>query len=206
MDDDILRGENPLREKPSGETAPAVEKAILFMVMILVLFIDYITKLLVERNVPLNHTWEPFIGIASIFRITHVTNTGAAFGLFPGGGNLFLIVAIIVSIVIVIYNNFLPKHQYLYRIALGLQMGGAIGNLLSRLRLGHVTDFLDFGPWPVFNIADTSVVCGVILLAYLMLREENRRLKAVRATVKDSSGFNSKSPDEGEDAHMLWNE
>ncbi len=206
MDDDLLRGDYPREEKASGETAPAIEKSILFMVMVLVLLIDFITKLLVERNVPLNHTWEPFIGIAGIFRITHVTNTGAAFGLFPSGGNLCLIVAIVVSVVIIIYNNFLPKRQYLYRIALGLQMGGAIGNLLSRLRLGHVTDFLDFGPWPVFNIADTSVVCGVILLAYLMLLEESRRLKAIRATVSEASGLDRQSPDEGDDPHILWNE
>lgn len=206
MDEDVVMSENQPADKTKDETAPSLEKAILFFVVAIVLLIDYITKLLVEQNLPLNHTWEPLPGIANIFRITHVSNTGAAFGLFPSGGNLFLIVAIVVSIVIIIYNNYLPKNHYLYRIALGLQMGGAVGNLLSRLRLGHVTDFLDFGPWPVFNIADTSVVLGVIILAFLMLMEENKRLKELKATAKEASGFSSQPSDEGEDAPMLWNE
>jgi signal peptidase II len=71
----------------------------------------------------------------------------------------------------------------LLRVALGLQLGGALGNLLDRFTQGGVTDFLDFGPWPVFNIADAAVVAGVILMAYVLLQEE-RNTEAVTKKVE----------------------
>jgi signal peptidase II len=145
------------------------EQGIVFLVMALVLLADHLSKAYVEGRFPLNSTWAPFPEWESFFRITHVSNTGAAFGLFQSGSTVLSIVAIIVSVIIVIYNRYLPGHMYWYRLALGLQLGGALGNLLSRIRLGHVTDFLDFGPVPVFNLADTSIVTGTILLGFLMI-------------------------------------
>lgn len=125
--------------------------------------------------------------LASIFRITYVTNTGAAFGLFRGWGNIFVVIAIIVIVMIVFYTHSLPDGQWLMRVALGLQLGGASGNLVDRLRYqGSVVDFIDlnFWPlrdWPVFNVADSSIVSGVILLALLMLWEEQREQERQRA-------------------------
>ena len=125
-------------------TATSKEKALLFLVTALVLLADYASKVAVENNLELYTTWAPIPEIAQFFRFTHVSNTGAAFGLFPTGSLLFSVVAVVVSTVIIIYNHFLPARHQLYRIALGLQLGGALGNLLSRIRLGHVTDFFDF--------------------------------------------------------------
>jgi signal peptidase II len=145
------------------------EKGIVFLVMALVLLADHLSKVQVESRLPLNSTWAPFPEWESIFRITHVSNTGAAFGIFQSGSLILSIVAVVVSVVIVLYNQHLPGHLYWYRLALGLQLGGALGNLLSRVRIGHVTDFLDFGPVPVFNVADMSIVTGTILLGFLMI-------------------------------------
>lgn len=157
-----------------SQSAPLSERGLLFLVMGLVLILDQASKYLIESRLPLNHSWEPFPAIAAIFRITHVSNTGAAFGLFSAGSNVFMIVAVIVSIAIILYNRQLPANHYWYRIALGLQLGGALGNFIDRVRIDHVTDFLDFGPWPIFNVADLSIVLGVFLLGFLMLKEQQQ--------------------------------
>jgi signal peptidase II len=162
-------------ETDQPENAPPAgtrERAILLIVAALVIVADHFTKRLVETQLPLNQTWAPFPDLAHLFRITHVSNTGAAFGLFPGGSPFFTIIAVVVAVIILAYNFGLPAEHRLLRVALGLQLGGALGNLVDRLRLGHVTDFLDFGPWPVFNLADTSIVAGVVILGLLMFKEQ----------------------------------
>lgn len=161
----------PVEQRPPSEPKDATwqERGIVFLVTALVLLADHLSKIYVESRLPLNSTWAPFPELESYFRITHVSNTGAAFGLFQSGSLILAIVAVVVSIVIVFYNRHLPGNLYWYRLALGLQLGGALGNLLSRIRLGHVTDFLDFGPVPVFNLADASIVTGTILLGLLMI-------------------------------------
>lgn len=156
------------------QRATTLQRSLLFVVAAAVIAVDQATKLLIERYLPLNVSWAPLPELSRVFKITHVSNTGAAFGLFPSGSLLFTVVAIFVAGVIVYYNFRLPPGQRLLRLALGLQLGGALGNLIDRLRLGHVTDFLDFGPWPVFNVADTSIVAGVIILGFLMLQEQKQ--------------------------------
>jgi len=139
-----------------------------------VILIDQLSKMIIEINLPLYRVWEPFPAIASIFRVFHVSNTGAAFGLFPAGSSIIAVAAVVVTIAIIIYNYGLPETPFLLRLALGLQLGGALGNLIDRARIGHVTDFLDFGPWPVFNLADFSVVSGAILLAWIFWQEDRK--------------------------------
>jgi signal peptidase II len=156
--------------------APATwaERLIPFLVMAAVLAVDQFTKYLIETRLPLYEVWAPIPAIEPFFRILHATNTGMAFGLFQGGGAIIAVVAVVVSGVIIYFNHTLPGNERLLRVALGLQLGGVLGNLIDRVRQGHVTDFLDFGPWPIFNIADTALVAGVILLAYVMLTEGRR--------------------------------
>jgi signal peptidase II len=208
----FMKEDPSLTEQPEsspeagGQPAPVGEKAILFLVMALVLLVDFLSKLYIENSMELNTSWAPIPELAVFFRITHVSNTGAAFGLFPSGSNLFILVAIGVSIFIVIYNFRLPADHVLYRVALGLQLGGAIGNLISRLRVGHVTDFLDFGPWPVFNFADFSIVAGVFLLAYLMLQEQRQDKQGQRIEPADIPTPEKNRSDSSEDHTMLWNE
>lgn len=146
----------------------------------LVVLVDQLTKHLVATRLWEGQSWGILPRLTPIFHITHVTNTGAAFGLFPGGGDLFIIVAALVIVAIIVYYHYLPDGQWLVRVALGLQLGGAIGNLVDRLRQGFVVDFIDlnFWPlheWPVFNMADSSIVTGAVLLALLMIWEERRQ-------------------------------
>ena len=169
------------REEITGATPTTRERIIFVLVAALVIVIDHLSKLYIENWLPLNHTWAPFPELANYFRITHVSNTGAAFGLFPEGSLVFALIALIVGIVIIIYNYRLPSGHLLLRVALGLQLGGALGNLIDRLRIGHVTDFLDFGPWPVFNVADMAIVSGVIILGFLMIQEEREMRRAAES-------------------------
>jgi signal peptidase II len=142
-----------------------------------ILVADIVTKQIVEAQIPL-YTSIPVIG--HYLSWTHTQNTGAAFSLFQNGGAFFIVVAIIVSAVIVYYAPRLPAGDRLSRIALGLQLGGALGNLLDRLRQGYVTDFIHFQipeigfDWPVFNIADSAIVVGVIALIVISLLRERK--------------------------------
>ena len=104
------------------------------------------------------------------FRITHISNTGSAFGLFPNQ-TLFLLIASVVGIgVLLIFFRRQAGKDWLVRTSLGLQLGGAAGNLVDRITMGKVTDFLDVGAWPVFNLADVSIVSGIVILAWLLYR------------------------------------
>jgi signal peptidase II len=150
------------------------ERWILFAIAGLVLILDIISKEIVRNNLPLYTYWAPFPALEQFFRFSHTSNTGVAFGLFQNANLLFAVFASIVSIGIIYFNQKLEPGNALLRIALGLQLGGALGNLLDRLRFGSVTDFLDFGPWPIFNVADTAVVAGVILMAFVILQEERK--------------------------------
>ncbi len=191
-----------IKEKP----ATRGEKGILFLVMAFVILADQMSKFIVESRLELNSTWAPISVLAPIFRVTHVSNTGAAFGLFPSGSLLFMLVAIVVSVVIIFYNSRLPGDHQLYRVALGLQLGGALGNLIDRLRLEHVTDFLDFGPWPVFNIADASVVAGAFLLGYLILKEQRQEKSKEMVDMSEKENPQQSMSEAAEDHNMLWND
>ena len=108
------------------------------------------------------------------FRFTHVTNTGAAFGLFANQGSLLTLVSLAAVLVLIWYYRSIGLQQNLMRASLGLQLGGALGNLIDRLRQGYVTDFLDFRVWPVFNLAYTALTIGVALLFFVVLFQKQR--------------------------------
>jgi len=151
-------------------------------IVAVVVSLDQISKAWVMAWLPEGHWWSPWSGdTAEIFRITHVTNSGAAFGLFPNQGNFFILVAIIVVIAIVFYYRRLPAEDWLIRVSLGLQLGGAIGNLIDRLRFGYVIDFIDISFWPVFNLADASITVGVLLIIYQLWRMERAKAQRERA-------------------------
>jgi signal peptidase II len=144
----------------------------------LVLVADQVTKYLVSTNLPLGGTWSPLAGPLPLFQIIHAYNTGAAFGLFQNMNPVFVIVALIVSVSISVYARQLRDDQRLLGAALGFVLGGSLGNLIDRLRLGQVLDFIDLGigptRWYTSNIADASIVLGVILLGLATFREDRR--------------------------------
>lgn len=131
---------------------------------------DQLTKYLIRENLAIGESW-PREGF---FRITHGTNTGTAFGLFPDQ-TLLLTIASVVAIGFIIY--FYRAHgsqTWLSGVTIGLLLGGAFGNLIDRVVAGRVTDFMDVGPWPIFNIADSAVVVGITLLIANMVLFEGR--------------------------------
>lgn len=163
------------REKTRSITAekPATiaDQTLLLLVTAGVIVLDHLTKLYIEIWLPLNTSFQPWPEFSDLFQFTHVSNTGAAFGLFPSSSNIFMLVALLVAVIILLYNYRLPTGHLLFRVALGLQLGGALGNFIDRIRLGHVTDFFDVSDLPVFNVADASIVVGVMVLIFLMLTE-----------------------------------
>lgn len=156
------------------------EELLLPGVALLVLIADQVTKGLIVAHMTLGQTVELTSWLAPIFRLTYITNTGVAFGLFPGLGDFFIIVDIVVVVALMVYNHWLPSGKWLMRVALGLQLGGALGNVTDRLFRGAVVDFLDlnFWPlksWPVGNVADVAIVAGVVLLGVVILFEEREQ-------------------------------
>ncbi len=101
--------------------------------------------------------------------LIYTCNTGAAFGLLANATLLFVLIAVVVIGVIVAYFRFLPANRPWLKLSLGLQLGGALGNLVDRLRQGFVTDFILVRSFPVFNVADSCIVVGVMILAYYLL-------------------------------------
>ncbi len=144
---------------------------LLFLIALLVVAADQLSKVWIRSNLLVGQS----LFEAGFFRITHVNNTGAAFGLFQGQSFLLTIVALVGITVLlvytlVIYRKFPLLDNRLGRSTLGLVLGGAVGNLIDRLRFGYVTDFISVGLWPAFNIADSAITVGVILFAYSFLR------------------------------------
>lgn len=140
------------------------------VIALFIIIADQASKAWVIQNVPLNGSLEVIPPLAEWFVVTHITNSGAAFGLFPQASLLFTFVALAVSLVIVYYHRSLPPGQWLVRLSLGLQLGGAVGNLIDRLRYGAVVDLFYVRLWPVFNVADSAIVVGVGLLMLHLLR------------------------------------
>src|SRR3989337_3974160 len=163
--------------RPGGSTLraaagrrPPVRRAdaAFLLVAAAVIVLDQVSKHLVRANLSPGESFPE----EGLLRITNVSNTGAAFGIFQGQ-TFFLIAATFVGLgTIALYYLYPPMEHAAVRLALGLQLGGAIGNLADRLRVGKVTDFIDFRFWPAFNVADSSIVIGVsIIVAFFALRE-----------------------------------
>jgi signal peptidase II len=145
-------------------------------IAVLVFALDRITKIWVQENVPL-HEGRNVVG--EYVRIVHTQNTGAAFGLLPERTTLLSVLSVLAVLAIVYYYRQFANSSPLVTATLGMQLGGAFGNLLDRVTQGYVVDFIDVGlvPGPrfwAFNIADSSIVLGILLVTLLLWREERK--------------------------------
>jgi signal peptidase II len=139
--------------------------------------IDQITKAIVRNNLVVGDVWAPWPWLLPYARIVHWTNTGAAFGMFQNLGGLFTILAVFVSLAILYYFPQVPRQDWPLRLALVLQLGGAVGNLIDRLTIGSVTDFISVGNFAVFNLADASISVGAaVLVIGMWLKERSERV------------------------------
>lgn len=154
-----------------------------------VIGLDQWTKILIRDSLPMFGTAYPVPALGEVFYFQHVYNYGAAFGILQNAGNFFIIVAVIVSVAILIYARYIPLNQWFVRLMLGVQMGGAIGNVIDRIYQGYVTDFVklgipDFYYIPNFNIADSGIVLGVIGLGIYIIREDMQRQREEQASAE----------------------
>jgi signal peptidase II len=151
---------------------------------------DQWTKYLVRTQIPLGGSWSPWAWLAPYARIVHWQNTGAAFGMFQGFNLVFSILAIVVSIGILYYFPRVPRNEWLMRVTMTMMLGGALGNLVDRLTLGTVTDFVSLGTFAVFNVADASISVGtaiMILAVWLSERKQKKLAESVESQRLDSS-------------------
>jgi len=130
-------------------------------IAIVAVILDQLTKWIVASSMYLH---ESYTVIPRIFSIMRIHNTGIAFGLFPGIPDVFMIVNLISIFVVFYFYATLEYRSVWMTVGCGLILGGATGNLLDRFRLGYVVDFINFSFWPTFNVADSCVSTGVVLL------------------------------------------
>ena len=140
--------------------------------------LDQWTKAIVRQNLALGEMWMPLEWLSPYARIVHWYNTGVAFGMFQDKNLLFSILALTISVFLIIFYPKLTEDDWFLRIALGMQLGGSLGNLIDRLTVGHVTDFVSVGNFPVFNIADASISVGVaVMILGLWVEDKKEKQK-----------------------------
>jgi signal peptidase II len=156
---------------PKASSIPGKRQIILLSLTTpLVVAADQLTKVLIRSHLAVGES----LPVTGWLSLTHASNTGAAFGIFQGQSFPLTMVGLVGICVLLLYAFFLYRrlpflNNTLSEVALGLILGGTIGNLIDRLRLGYVTDFIDFHFWPAFNVADSAIVVGAIMFVYLML-------------------------------------
>lgn len=175
----------------------------LFGIAGILIALDQWTKYLVRTNIPVGGVWLPagWENLESYARIVHWHNTGAAFGMFQGGSFVFTVLAFVVAGAIIWFYHQVEDTDWFLRIALSMQLAGALGNLIDRLLFeGRVTDWISVGNFAVFNIADASITVGtgIMLIGVWILekrdREEHKRQQAeVESDPLDGSGTVSSS-------------
>ncbi|MDD5730013.1 MAG: signal peptidase II [Candidatus Omnitrophica bacterium] len=147
-------------------------QAMIFIIVFPILCLDQLSKFIISGRLLLN---ESIPVIKGVLYFTLVHNRGAAFGLLKNQLPLFVFTAIVT--VVLIYSN-LKKHRLggfsIYNVSLCLILAGALGNFIDRIIFGYVIDFLDFRVWPVFNLADSAITAGAVLLGYTLLFDKRK--------------------------------
>ncbi len=152
-----------------------------------IVVLDQWTKHLVRTLIPLGESWSPWPWLAPYARLVHWQNTGAAFGMFQNLGTVFTVLAFLVAIAILYYFPRVPRNEWGMRLAMVLQMGGAIGNLIDRLTQGTVTDFISVGTFAVFNVADASISVGTAILILAVWISERKQKKLPQTKPEDTT-------------------
>ncbi len=146
----------------------------IFIIVSITLSLDQLTKFFITKNLFLNQSIPIIKGI---FHITLIHNRGAAFGILKNQVPLFIFTSIL-TIILIYFNLKNNRYRKSRSISLSLILAGALGNLIDRLFFGYVIDFLDFRIWPVFNIADSAITIGAILLGYSIIKGNDKTLNS----------------------------
>lgn len=137
----------------------------LFIVILTILF-DQIIKYIVATNM--------FVGqsiplISNVLHLTYILNAGAAFGILANQRVFFIVIAVLLAGVIIYFRHQILKLHKILQIGIALLLGGAIGNMIDRIFIGKVVDYIDFRIWPIFNLADIAIVLGCFIIIYKLL-------------------------------------
>ena len=160
----------------------------LFSIAGAIIILDQITKRIIQNNLAQGEIFMPELWLSQYVRLVNWHNTGAAFGLFQNMNPVFTVLAFIVAVVIIIYYPSVPRHEWALRLAMCLQLGGASGNLVDRLRQGYVTDFISVGNFPVFNVADACISMGVVVLFFGLWLSEKKQAENTSGTKQAEDG------------------
>lgn len=160
------------------------------LIAVVIVLLDQWTKSLVRANIPQGASWLPesLLWLSPYARIVHWYNTGAAFGMFKDASTILTVLAFLVIGAILFYYPQVSRDDWSLRLALSMQLGGAVGNLIDRLTIGHVTDFLSVGNFPVFNVADASISVGAAVLFIGVWLQERAEKKKEADTPIEVSG------------------
>ena len=156
--------------------------AFLFSIAGTIVILDQWTKSLIRQNLGMGEVLPIADWLDPYARIVHWYNTGVSFGMLQGSNDIFKIFILAVVVAIIAIFPQISKEDWTLRLAMAMQLGGAFGNMLDRFMVGHVTDFISIGNFPVFNIADSSITIGVVVLLlgfWLQERKEKQVAKPV---------------------------
>lgn len=169
---------DPHQNKETTSPVTFGQWLLLFMTAGVVIAIDQFTKWIVVSTMHVGESVVFLELLEGIFDFTYTRNTGAAFGLGKSFGDVLLVIALVVSAAIVYYYRRVPDGWLLIRVALGLEMGGALGNAIDRITRGYVVDFFHLHGFPIFNVADSSIVVGVAILVVMLWWHDHQEAKA----------------------------
>ena len=164
----------------------------LFVIAGVILVLDQITKILVQYSIPFESSYfapDRVTIIEDFFYLVHIGNQGAAWGMFSEYSGVLTLLSFAVLLFIFCFRKQLELHRGTMQIAFGLLIGGILGNLIDRIRVGHVIDFIDihlpftlpyilpYGRWPAFNIADSAIVVGMLFYLLLSLSDTKKKIQ-----------------------------
>ncbi|HNS06789.1 MAG TPA: signal peptidase II [Anaerolineaceae bacterium] len=159
----------------------------LFVVAASIVTLDQVLKKIVITHLSYGEVWSPWEWLTPYARIVHWSNTGVAFGMLQGMNPVFIGLAVLVSFGIVYYYPKIEKKDWMIKLALMMELGGAVGNLVDRIKYGHVIDFISVGTFPVWNIADACITVGVIILLLGVWLQEKREKNGKAKTTQEQA-------------------
>jgi signal peptidase II len=167
-----------------------VKPVLFYFLAVVIVVVDQITKWSVQVHLQLNNLPVPAVG--RFLYLTHTHNTGGAFSLFQAGNKIFILVAGLAILALIYAYHKMKRTDLLVSAALALALGGAIGNLIDRVRFGYVVDFFDIQAgtgrsiWPIFNIADSAITVGIFLLAGHFLLAKSPEKQKEETVIRES--------------------
>jgi signal peptidase II len=164
---------NEVSDETSVARTDAFHYVPLALIVAAVVLVDQWSKSFVSGYIDAHGGPIPILGGKVLIDL--VRNPGAAFGVMPNQTILFIVIAVAIVTALIVSYRRLARGPIALRIGLGLVLGGALGNLADRVRLGYVVDFIDLRWWPVFNVADSCIVIGVTVLIVTLMLQPDRR-------------------------------